>query len=398
MSLRRKLTVLADAAKYDASCASGGRRGEARDPERLGVCHSYTPDGRCVSLLKLLLTNHCIYDCQYCVNRASSDVARERLTVDEVVWLTLELHRRNYVEGLFLSSGIVKSPDHTMAELVAVARTLRVEHGFRGYVHLKAIPGASPDLIAEAGRYADRISANVELPSQADLDRLAPEKRLVDVEAVMQVVRARREAEPGFAPAGHSTQLIVGATPSSDAQILALSQRLYREHGLARVYYTAYSPIEHADARLPAKPPPLAREHRIYQADYLVRRYGFDAEELVAEGDLDPRVDPKLAWALGHRARFPVDLQRAPRDALLRVPGIGPRSVKRILAARRQRALRLADLPKLGVVLERARPFVVAVDHHPDARAIDRLDLRERIGAEQLSLFAPVPSALEGDG
>jgi putative DNA modification/repair radical SAM protein len=278
VTLRRKLTVLADAAKYDASCASGGKAGSSDDPVRMGVCHSYTPDGRCVSLLKLLLTNHCIYDCQYCVNRISSDVPRARLTVEEVVWLTLEFHRRNYIEGLFLSSGIIKSADHTMSELVEVARVLREEHQFRGYIHLKTIPGAEAELIEQAAKYADRVSANVELPSQRDLDRLAPDKKLIDAEAIMRTVRARREYDQKtFAPAGQSTQKIVGATASPDAEILSLSERLYREHGLARVYYTAYSPIPHADGRLPAAAPPLVREHRIYQADFLVRRYGFTA-------------------------------------------------------------------------------------------------------------------------
>lgn len=395
-NLRQKLAILADAAKYDASCASGGsvRKGAAGALGSVtpsGICHSYTPDGRCVSLLRILLTNVCVYDCQYCVNRVSSDIPRATFQPEEVVELTLDFYRRNYIEGLFLSSGVVGSPDDTMERMIRVARSLREEHGFRGYIHLKVVPGASAGLLLEAGRHADRLSANIELPTAEDLARLAPEKRVSDVHDAMETLATRiveAEAEPdsgSFVPAGQTTQMIVGATDTDDATILATADRLYRKHALRRVYYSGYSPIPTPDARLPAAPPPLAREHRLYEADWLLRKYGFTLDELLAPGQraLDPDVDPKLAWALRTRAFFPVDVNRADREALLRVPGFGPRSVKKILAMRRHRALTLADLKKLRVSLEKVSPFVVAAGHVP--RVLDGARLPAR--ARQLSLF-----------
>jgi putative DNA modification/repair radical SAM protein len=409
---RTKLSILADAAKYDASCASSGshRRGDPRGlghTQGMGICHSYTPDGRCVSLLKILLTNHCIYDCVFCVNRASNDVARARFTPEEVVALTLDFYRRNYIEGLFLSSGIVQSPDHTMEQLTAVARTLRVEHRFNGYIHLKAVPGASPELLAAAGRWADRLSANVELPTQAELDRFAPEKSRTVIESTMAEIREQADAAreeraldaraPAFAPAGQSTQMVIGASGSTDAQILGAASELYSRHRLRRVYYTAYSPIPGADPRLPAKPAPLVREHRLYQADWLIRHYGFDAQEIAPPEapDLDLEVDPKLAWALRHREHFPVDVNRDDRLRLLRIPGVGARNVEKILRIRRHHRLTLTDLAKLRVAVKRARPFIVTADHDPEVLRLDRADLRQRLAgparleapAVQLSLF-----------
>lgn len=403
MDLQRKLAILADAAKYDASCASsGGNRraapGGIGSAEGMGICHSYTPDGRCVSLLKILLTNTCIYDCTYCVNRISSDTPRARFTPEEVVTLTLDFYRRNYIEGLFLSSGVRKSPDATMEDLVRVAQLLREEHAFAGYIHLKVVPGASPELIEAAGRYADRVSANVELPTEADLARLAPEKKLGEIDETMGRIRARRDEAVAerrarsFAPAGQSTQIIVGATATPDAAILSTSSQLYQRHGLRRVYYSAYSPIPGSDVRLPAKAPPLVREHRLYEADWLMRFYGFRAEEIAGPDapQLDLEIDPKLAWALRNRAFFPIDLNRAPREALLRVPGIGVRTADRIVEARRHRMLRIADLGVFRVARSRALPFLTAADLNPSAGWLDRLDLRQRIvrpSAAQLSLF-----------
>jgi len=403
-SIPAKLAILADAAKYDASCASSGApKRDSRDRRGLGstagmgICHSYAPDGRCISLLKILLTNFCIFDCAYCINRRSSNVRRARFSVEEVVELTLQFYKRNYIEGLFLSSGIIRSADHTMEELVRVARSLREQHGFRGYIHLKTIPEASEALIAEAGRYADRLSINVELPTEAGLRRLAPEKRTSSIRRTMAGLRLRiDEAQserraPRFAPAGQSTQMIVGADGASDAAILDTSAMLYASYGLKRIYYSAFSPIPEASPALPAKAPPLAREHRLYQADWLMRFYGFAAEEIVEDakdGMLDLAIDPKLAWALRHRGRFPVDVNRAGRDLLLRVPGLGKRSVERILAARRQRTLRLDDLGRLTASVKALRPFVTTADHRP-TRLLDRLDLQALLAPpRQLSLFA----------
>jgi putative DNA modification/repair radical SAM protein len=406
MELADKLAILADAAKYDASCASsGGKRarpeGGFGNSEGMGICHSYTPDGRCVSLLKILLTNICVYDCQYCINRVSSEVKRARFSVEEVVSLTLDFYRRNYIEGLFLSSGVIKSPDYTMEELVRVARTLRETHRFGGYIHLKAVPGASESLVALAGAYADRLSANIELPTPAGLTRLAPEKKPEAIDQTMQqistgIAAARapeaptRAKRPLFAPAGQSTQMIVGATPDTDASVLATASRLYSEHRLRRVYYSAFSPIPDSDPRLPPQAPPLQREHRLYQADWLIRFYGFQAVELTSESapNLDLRIDPKLGWALRRRDWFPVDLNRASREQLLRVPGLGVRSVERILRLRRHQQVRLDHLTRLKISLDKVRPWVVTADHRP-TRELDapRLPKQAIQREQQLSLF-----------
>ena len=410
MDLETKLAILADAAKYDASCASSGSRGRRAagggigTTEGMGICHSYTPDGRCVSLLKLLLTNYCVYDCSYCINRRSSGVRRARFTPAEVVRLTLEFYRRNYIEGLFLSSGIIRGPDYTMEQLVAVARELRTTHRFGGYIHLKTIPNAAPELIRQAGRYADRLSINVELPRQRDLDSLAPDKTLVQITGAMGLVRdgiaeARDQGAPAFAPAGQATQMIVGATDATDATILDASAQLYRRERLRRVYFSAYSPIPDASSALPPAAPPLVREHRLYQADWLMRFYGFGVRELApAESpNLELGIDPKLAWALRNRERFPVDLNRADRAELLRVPGIGVRTAGRVLALRRWHRVRVDDLARLRVPLGRALPFVVAAGHSPGALP-DRLDLRRRIArGDQFDLFALERSALGGE-
>ena len=409
MEIRRKLEILADAAKYDASCASGGSRRSASEnglgsTEGMGICHSYTPDGRCVSLLKILFTNICIYDCKYCTSRISSDVERARFTVEEVVRLTIDFYKRNYIEGLFLSSGVLKNPDYTMEQLIAVARTLREEHRFGGYIHLKSAPGVSPELLAEAGKWADRLSVNVELPTPADLADLAPEKTMPVIEKSMDTIATRKieakEEKVRFAPAGQSTQMIVGASPATDSDILVTSNRLYRSYGLRRVYYSAFSPISHGDPRLPAKSPPLVREHRLYQADWLLRFYGFSVDELVTaqNPDLNPDIDPKLAWALAHREAFPVDVNKAPRETLLRVPGLGQLTVQNILKARRHRSLRREDLARLHVA-RRAAPFLVTVDDaHTSVRMLDRLSLQKKLTpAVQLGLFEAKRSAEGGE-
>lgn len=375
MSVEDKLNVLSAAAKYDASCASSGStrrtaRGGLGAAARAGVCHSWSDDGRCISLLKLLFSNRCIYDCAYCANRRSNNVPRVSFTVDEVVELTMGFYLRNYIEGLFLSSGVDHSPDHTMEQLVAVCRRLREERHFHGYIHVKAIPGASAGLIHTAGLYADRVSVNIELPSEQSLRLLAPQKSRTNVLEPMKMIASAIEANrderrrfthvPRYAPAGQSTQLIVSASPESDQQILRLASRLYEQCHLKRVYYSAYIPVND-DTRLPALAgPDMLREHRLYQADWLVRVYGFACGELLDERtpQLDRTLDPKCAWALRNLQWFPVEVNRADYEALLRVPGIGIRSAKRIVATRRCAALRLEDLPKLGVVMKRAQYFV----------------------------------------
>jgi len=401
-ALTRKLGILADAAKYDVSCASSGapKRKAAKDglgsTTGAGICHAYTPDGRCVSLLKILLTNYCLFDCAYCINRRSSNVARARFTVDEVVKLTIAFYRRNYIEGLFLSSGIIRTPDNTMEQLVLVAKKLRQEHGFAGYIHLKTIPEASPWLIEQAGLFADRLSINLELPTEASLTKLAPEKKGATIRGAMGHMRERiaegKEERRKFAPAGQSTQVIVGADATTDEAVLRTTSRLYGDFGLRRVYYSAFSPIPEASPVLPVKAPPLQRENRLYQADWLLRFYGFSVDEIAAggtEGMLDLEIDPKLAWALRNRERFPVDVNTADREMLLRVPGLGTRVVSAILSSRRLGALRLDDLGRLTRGLRRARPFIVAADWTP-ARVLDRHDLRSRLvpPPQQLSLFA----------
>ena len=408
LSLTGKLAILADAAKYDASCASSGseKRSSAGtkgvgSTEGSGICHSYAPDGRCISLLKLLLTNFCIYDCAYCINRSSSNVQRARFSVEEVVRLTLDFYRRNYIEGLFLSSGIIRSPDHTMEELVRVARTLREQHLFAGYIHLKVIPNASPELLVEAGRWADRLSTNIELPTDVALEQLAPEKRPSEIRTAMARLRGRLDeavpegkpkAKPEkFAPAGQSTQMIIGADGANDAAILTRAAGLYSGYRLKRVYYSAFSPIPDASSRLPLKPPPLMREHRLYQADWLIRFYGFDVPEIVSggdQGDLDLAIDPKLAWALKQRQNFPVDVNKAEREWLLRVPGLGINAVDRILRSRRHHRLRLADVARMTASIDKVRPFIVCADWTPGAR-LDDLRLRRKLAPPpiQLSLF-----------
>jgi predicted DNA-binding helix-hairpin-helix protein len=352
LETRIKLTILADAAKHDASCASSGakRSGNGKGVGHAtgsGICHSYAPDGRCISLLKLLLTNYCILDCQYCVNRVSSDVPRARFAIEEVVNLTLDFYRRNYIEGLFLSSGIIRSGDYTMEQLVEVARQLREVHHFGGYIHRKAVPGASEELLRRAGRYADRLSANI------------------------------------------------------DRDILATADHLYRRHALRRVYYSAYSPIPHGDARLPPQAPPLVREHRLYQADWLVRFYGFNVIEITTADapQLDLSVDPKLAWTMRNRWFFPVDVNHAAREKLFRVPGLGKRTVDRLVTSRRFHSIRMDHLAKLRVPLGKVRPLVTAQDHNPDALRIDRSDLRDRVvkPSQQLELFDLVASARSGE-
>ncbi|MBP0483231.1 putative DNA modification/repair radical SAM protein [Sagittula salina] len=407
-TLEQKLAILSDAAKYDASCASsGGTRRDSRDGKGIGsttgsgICHAYAPDGRCISLLKILMTNFCIYDCAYCVNRVSSNVERARFAPEEVVHLTLEFYRRNYIEGLFLSSGIIRSPDDTMADMVRIVRSLRQEHHFRGYIHLKTIPDADPKLIEEAGLYADRLSINVELPTDRAVQDYAPEKSPDRIRKAMADVRLLKEGAtershtgrrpPKFAPAGQSTQMIVGADGASDATILTSSTRLYSSYKLKRVYYSAFSPIPDATAKLPLVKPPLIREHRLYQADWLMRFYGFDVQEITAnrsDGNLDLEIDPKLAWALANRALFPVDVNHAQKEVLLRVPGFGTKTVQRILASRRHRTLRYDDLKRMGANLKNAKPFIHALDWTP-RRLTDSHDLRARFAPppEQLSLF-----------
>jgi putative DNA modification/repair radical SAM protein len=362
----------------------------------MGICHAYAPDGRCISLLKILLTNFCIYDCAYCINRVSSNVPRARFRVDEVVDLTLNFYKRNYIEGLFLSSGVIRTGDYTMEEMVRVAKSLRLDHDFRGYIHLKLIPEASPELAAQAGLYADRVSINVELPQDESLAKLAPEKDPAGIKKAMGRMRLQIEdrADPAkkagrrkFAT-GQSTQLIVGADATRDGDILARSAALYGSYQLKRVYYSAFSPIPDASSRLPSARPPLAREHRLYQADWLMRFYGFEQGEIVAPGeDLDLTVDPKTAWALRHRGDFPVDVNTADRDTLLRTPGLGAKGVDRILQARRQTRLTLEDVKRVCGSVKRARPFIVTADWTPGAQT-DGEGLRASlIKPEQLSLF-----------
>ena len=433
MTIQQKLEILADAAKYDASCSSSGSN-RKRDvngfgnTEGMGICHSYTPDGRCVSLLKILLTNFCIYDCKFCINRVSSDTKRARFTVDEVVWLTTQFYRRNYIEGLFLSSGIIDSIDATMEMLTEVARKLREEEKFGGYIHLKVVPGASPEMIERAGLFADRVSANIELPTQPDLDKVATAKKIVTALDSMAEIKGQSEernapskkagqvlslnsssgkkeispwltkvkqgvkADRIFAPAGQTTQMLVGATKASDATILGRTQTLYSNLKLRRVFYSAYSPIPNADAAMPMSKPALVRENRLYQADWLLRFYGFKAEELTTEKDqnLSLDYDPKTAWALAHREYFPVNINTATREQILRVPGIGARNADRILIQRRHRKIVLEDLRKMRVSVVRAKYFVITADNNPSVRKIDSSDLGEILAParkRQMSLF-----------
>lgn len=391
LDLKGKLALLADAAKYDASCASSGSNTKRKgtgigSTEGMGICHSYAPDGRCISLLKILLTNYCMYDCKYCINRISSNVQRARFTPDEIVYLTLEFYKRNYIEGLFLSSGIIRDSDYTMEQMVRVAKLLRIDHGYNGYIHLKTIPGANDALIAEAGLYADRLSINIELPTEEDLIELAPEKKRQSLEKNMAVVedkiqetKSARKAKlkpPAFTPAGQSTQMIIGATPTVDREILRTASNLYNGYKLRRVYYSAFSPIPDAHSGLPQKNPPLMREHRLYQADWMLRFYGYSVDEIAPASipELRLDVDPKTAWALNNRDFFPVNINKASKEAILRVPGIGVQNVKRILSIRRYRNIRLQDLKTMRCALKRACPFIITADYQPHG-LLDKEDL-----------------------
>lgn len=372
-----KLKILADAAKYDVSCASSGTsrgsvKGGIGTAAGWGICHSFTPDGRCVSLFKILLSNHCIYDCAYCSNRRSNDVKRAAFTADELAELTIEFYRRNYIEGLFLSSGVMRNPDYTMERMLRVVKLLREVHRFNGYIHMKAIPGASDELIAQAGVLVDRMSVNLEIPSEQNLKLLAPEKNYSSVFAPMRLIqqgmlesaedRKKLRSAPKFVPAGQSTQVIIGATPDTDKQILTLASALYKRPSFKRVYYSGYIPVNRGDDRLPViEKPPLVRENRLYQADWLMRFYEFKANELVDDNqpDLDLDVDPKMGWALRHPEFFPIDVNTAPYEMILRVPGIGVKSAKLIITSRRYGRLTSEQLRKIGVVMKRARYFIV---------------------------------------
>ncbi len=406
----KKLEILADAAKYDVSCSSSGskRKNSQKgigNTNGMGICHTYTEDGRCVSLLKILLTNHCIYDCAYCVSRRSNDVQRAAFTVDEVVNLTIHFYRRNYIEGLFLSSGIFKDADYTMERLVRIAKKLRTEHQFNGYIHLKTIPGASDELVREAGLYADRLSVNIELPTEQSLKQLAPEKNTADIVKPMSFIRKsieenRNEVQlyrhaPQFVPAGQSTQMIIGATPETDWQIMQQADGLYKNFHLKRVYYSAYVPVLQ-DQRLPALQslPPTQRENRLYQTDWLLRFYGFSIQELLNEGfpHLETEIDPKLSWALRNLHLFPVDINQADYEMILRIPGLGVKSAKKIVAGRKFQYLSLEHLRKFGVALNRATYFLVCVGWNGPRRNWGALDIKRKILSAdaqhaQLSLF-----------
>lgn len=417
MELMDKLTILSDAAKYDAACTSSGLNrtsapGSIGSATAAGCCHTFSADGRCVTLLKVLMTNVCAYDCQYCVNRRSNDLPRASFTPRELAELTIAFYRRNYIEGLFLSSAVAGSPDRTAESMIETLRLLREEYGFRGYIHAKAIPGTDPLLTQTLGLLADRLSVNIELPSEAGLKRLAPEKRKADILTPMALIRdearssrqelAKYRHAPRFAPAGQSTQMIIGATPESDRQIMLLTQALYRNYRLRRVFYSAYMPVSDSPL-LPARQdfqPPLLREHRLYQADWLLRFYHFKAEELLDDvhPDFNPLVDPKCSWALAHMDQFPVEVSRADYEVLLRVPGIGVTSARRILTARRSAPLTFEGLKKLRVVLKRAQYFITCsgkmmegLRTSPDGvlRRLVALErpLLDRTAPEQLSLF-----------
>ena len=410
MDVLEKLTILTDAAKYDAACtSSGAKRGFRKgmigctSSAVAGCCHTFSADGRCVTLLKVLLTNCCIYDCKYCVNRRSNDTRRAMFTPEELADLTIQFYRRNYIEGLFLSSGVFRSPDYTTELMIRALSILRNQYRFNGYIHAKAIPGTSPELVERLGYLADRLSVNIELPSEAGLKTLAPDKTKKAILAPMGQIRNRVTANkeelvkyrhaPKFAPAGQSTQLIVGATQDSDFHILRLTQGLYDQYGLKRVFYSAYVPVVE-NALLPSKDvkPPLLREHRLYQADWLLRFYGFRAEELLDETtpDFNPQVDPKCSWALAHLDFFPVEVNTADYETLLRVPGVGVTSAKRILVSRRAGRLRIDDLRKLGVVMKRAQYFLTASGKMAEGLRFtpDSL-LRSLIAAERSSLPQP---------
>lgn len=419
MEVLDKLTILSDAAKYDVSCSSSGsdrknKKGGIGNAQMGGICHSWSADGRCISLLKILMTNYCIYDCAYCVNRASNDIPRAAFTPQEMVDLTINFYRRNYIEGLFLSAGVYKSPNYTMELLLQTVKKLREEEHFNGYIHLKAIPGADGRLIEMAGRYADRMSVNIELPSTEGLKLLAPQKKREAIIEPMGLIttkvqehveeRKKYRSTPRFIPAGQTTQMIVGATSDNDLRILRLTEGLYQKFQLKRVYFSAYVPVV-SHPNLPVlSVPPLLREHRLYQADWLLRFYGFGARELLDEekSNFDVAVDPKCDWALRNIHQFPVEINRIDYEMLLRVPGIGVQSARRILAARRFSPLGYDDLKKLGVVLKRARYFITCKGKYYGEREINEQSIRRRLtfedkatkdtqGGEQLSFFNLYP-------
>ncbi|HJE53164.1 MAG TPA: putative DNA modification/repair radical SAM protein [Acinetobacter pseudolwoffii] len=378
--IREKLQILADAAKYDVSCSSSGSNRKNKDKgvgnTGNGICHSYTEDGRCVSLLKILFSNVCIFDCSYCVSRRSNDVKRAAFTVQEVVDLTMNFYRRNYIEGLFLSSGIFKSADHTMERMLQVVKKLRLEEKFNGYIHLKTIPGASQEIITEAGLYVDRMSINLEMPTEAGLQKFAPEKTHAEVQKDLGIVRDRLiqlkderkliKTVPKFVPAGQTTQMVVGAHSETDQDIILMADRHYKEFKLKRVYFSGYIPINPEEKALPAvgSAPPLLRENRLYQSDWLMRFYEFSADEIVDDQhpNLDLDIDPKLSWALRHPEAFPVDINRADYKIILRVPGIGVRSAKKIVQARRFGQIHIDQLKRMGVAYNRAQHFIRCAD------------------------------------
>ena len=414
--LQGKLNILADAAKYDVSCSSSGSNrknqgGALGNAAQSGICHSYTEDGRCVSLLKILLTNHCIYDCAYCTSRRSHDTPRAAFTVEEVVDLTMQFYRRNYIEGLFLSSGIFKNSDYTMERLVEVAKILRTRERFGGYIHLKTIPGASAELLKQAGLYADRLSVNIEIPTKSGLALLAPEKTHDQLKAPMQTVkeeiitlkesRKAHKKAPKFAPAGQTSQMIVGASNETDLQVIQLSSHFYQQYNLKRVYYSGYVPML-SDKRLPAvgTPVPMVRENRLYQADWLMRFYGFAAHEIVEPDQpfLDLDCDPKLAWAIRHREHFPVHIQTASYQMIIRIPGIGTKTARKIIQARRYNQLTLEHLKKMGAAVNRAKYFIATTGKNEHLAHLTRDNFRQYVLAQtqtkyksqrsgQLSLF-----------
>lgn len=423
MDISQKLAILADAAKYDVSCSSSGSKRQTQKNSlgsavSAGICHSFTPDGRCISLLKILMNNCCIYDCAYCLNRASNDIPRAAFTVEEVVELTMNFYRRNYIEGLFLSSAIIKNPNYTMERMALVLEKLRKEYRFSGYIHVKAIPGASQELIDKAGRYADRMSVNIELPSSRSLKLLAPDKSKDDILLPMKnihsaIVANRQEKKtfkksPVYVPAGQSTQMIIGASNESDLDILNLSASLYTKFAMKRVYYSAYVPVNQ-DKNLPAlAKPPTLRENRLYQSDWLIRVYGFKANELLNanQPNLDMDYDPKTIWALNHLEEFPMEINKAPFTQLIRIPGIGIRGAQKIVSARRMKPLDFSDLPKMGLSIKRSQYFITCKGRYYGGVKCEPLAIRRALkpakaasphtGYEQLTIFDAL-TALNGE-
>jgi putative DNA modification/repair radical SAM protein len=423
MEIMEKLRILSDAAKYDVSCSSSGStrkntKNGIGNASPSGICHSFTSDGRCISLLKILLTNYCIYNCAYCINRSTNDVPRAAFTPDEVADLTINFYKRNYIEGLFLSSGVFMNPNYTMELLIQTVKILRKTYKFNGYIHIKAIPGADENLIKEAGLYVDRMSVNIELPSNSSLKLLAPQKTKVNILKPMGIIhneitanknnRVTYKSSPSFVPAGQSTQLIVGATPDSDLKIMKLSEGLYNKYNLKRVYYSAYVPVSKSPALANITNPPLLREHRLYQADWLLRFYGFSASELLNESNpnFNTDFDPKTNWALNNLHFFPLEINTASYEMLLRIPGIGVKSAKRILSIRKVHYLTFEDVKKIGVVLKRARYFITCKGKYYGEVDIDSVSIANKLiskpiietlkdsyeNVEQLSMFSNVPA------